>query len=173
MIEIAEIANLRKENAEVKSENIKVKVENAKLKQALEKHEARFMNLEQRDKEKTNLIAILDDDIKEIKQSLANTSISPKINSDNIPEQMENTSDNAPNSDVCQETKTQCSASSICIETKSSENKEMNDFLDSLHKEKIRSQDLSLDNISQSNKNKIQKFMLEISENSNLQLQYT
>ncbi|CAJ0830933.1 2696_t:CDS:1, partial [Entrophospora sp. SA101] len=38
---------------------------------------------------------------------------------------------------------------------------------------KIRSQDLSLDNISQSNKNKIQKFMLEISENSNLQLQYT
>ncbi|CAJ0828970.1 13610_t:CDS:1 [Entrophospora sp. SA101] len=86
---------------------------------------------------------------------------------------MENTSDNAPNSDVCQETKTQCSASSICIETKSSENKEMNDFLDSLHKEKIRSQDLSLDNISQSNKNKIQKFMLEISENSNLQLQYT
>nr|CAG8671025.1 6600_t:CDS:1 [Entrophospora candida] len=131
------------------------------------------MNLEQRDKEKTNLIAKLDDDIKEIKQSLANTSISPEINSDNIPGQMENTSDNAPNFDVCQETKTQCSASSICIETKSSENKEINNFLDSLHKEKVRSQDLSLDNNLQSNKNKVQKFMLEISENSNLQLQYT
>ncbi|CAB4401453.1 unnamed protein product [Rhizophagus irregularis] len=65
---LAEISELRKENAEVKAENIEVKVENAKLKHALEEHEARFTNLEQRDKEKTNLIAKLDDDIREIKQ---------------------------------------------------------------------------------------------------------
>ncbi|CAI2196652.1 8631_t:CDS:2, partial [Funneliformis geosporum] len=41
---------------------------------ALEEHEARFTKLEQRDKEKTNLIAKMDDDIKEIKQSSANAS---------------------------------------------------------------------------------------------------
>ncbi|CAI2182658.1 15528_t:CDS:2 [Funneliformis geosporum] len=35
---------------------------------ALEEHEARFTNLEQKDKEKTTLIAKLDDDIREIKQ---------------------------------------------------------------------------------------------------------
>src|SRR3954451_21381305 len=74
---LAEITELRKENAEVKAENVK-------LKHALEEHEARFTNLEQRDKEKTNLIAKLDDDIKEIKQEqIANTCI-PKspINSE-------------------------------------------------------------------------------------------
>ena len=65
---LAEIIELRKENAEVKAEDIKVKAENAKLKHALEEHEARFTNLEQRDKEKTTLIAKLDDDIREIKQ---------------------------------------------------------------------------------------------------------
>ncbi|CAI2199981.1 20602_t:CDS:2, partial [Funneliformis geosporum] len=37
-------------------------------------HEARFTRLEQRDKEKTNLIAKMDDNIKEIKQSSAITS---------------------------------------------------------------------------------------------------
>src|SRR6185369_742464 len=85
---LAKISELRKDNAkvkakydeamgeisEVKAENIEVKAENIKLRQALEEHEARFTNLEQRDKEKTNLIAKLDDDIKEIKQSKANTS---------------------------------------------------------------------------------------------------
>ncbi|POG81167.1 hypothetical protein GLOIN_2v1763795 [Rhizophagus irregularis DAOM 181602=DAOM 197198] len=59
---------------EKKKENAEVKAENVKLKHALEEHEARFTNLEQRDKEKTTLIAKLDDDIKEIKQSLASTS---------------------------------------------------------------------------------------------------
>src|SRR4051794_19334301 len=58
---LTEITELRKENAEVKAENVK-------LKHALEEHEARFTNLEQKDKEKTTLIAKLDDDIREIKQ---------------------------------------------------------------------------------------------------------
>ena len=49
-------------------------LKNVKLKYALEKHEARFTSLEQRDEEKATLITKLDDDIKEIKQSLANTS---------------------------------------------------------------------------------------------------
>ncbi|CAG8766255.1 11664_t:CDS:10, partial [Gigaspora margarita] len=88
-----------------------VKADNVKLKHALEKYEARFVNLEQRDKEKTCLIAKLDDNIKEIKQSSANTSVSPKINPNNTPEQMpqnnspkssENTPNNTFNSDTCQ-----------------------------------------------------------------------
>jgi hypothetical protein len=40
---LAEVTELRKENAEVKAENVK-------LKHALEEHEARFTNLEQKDK---------------------------------------------------------------------------------------------------------------------------
>ena len=75
------IIELEAENAEVKAkyikvmdENAEVKAENAKLRCVLEEYEARFIRLEQRDKEKTNLIAKMDDDIKEIKQSSANTS---------------------------------------------------------------------------------------------------
>ncbi|GBB87101.1 hypothetical protein RclHR1_13560006 [Rhizophagus clarus] len=64
---LAEITELKKKNAEVKAENVK-------LKHALEKHEARFTSLEQRDEEKATLIAKLDDNIKEIKQSSASTS---------------------------------------------------------------------------------------------------
>ncbi|UZO27892.1 uncharacterized protein OCT59_021445 [Rhizophagus irregularis] len=56
-------------------ENAEVKAKNAKLRCALEEYEARFTRLEQRDKEKTNLISKMDDDdIKEIKQLLANAS---------------------------------------------------------------------------------------------------
>ncbi|EXX73845.1 uncharacterized protein OCT59_022957 [Rhizophagus irregularis] len=69
------IIELKAKNAEVKAkyikviyENAKIKAENAKLRCTLEEHEARFMRLEQRDKEKTNFIAKMDDDIKEIKQ---------------------------------------------------------------------------------------------------------
>ncbi|CAI2197593.1 9214_t:CDS:2, partial [Funneliformis geosporum] len=55
-------------------ENAVVKAENAKLRCVLEEYEARFTRLEQRNKEKTNFIAKMDDDIKEIKQSSANAS---------------------------------------------------------------------------------------------------
>ncbi|EXX66172.1 hypothetical protein GLOIN_2v1773139 [Rhizophagus irregularis DAOM 181602=DAOM 197198] len=76
------IIELEAENAEVKAkyikvmdENAEVKAKNAKLRCALEEYEARFTRLEQRDKEKTNLISKMDDDdIKEIKQLLANAS---------------------------------------------------------------------------------------------------
>src|SRR5207248_5823057 len=70
---LAEITELRKENAEVKAEN-------AKLKHALEEHEARFTSLEQRDKEKTILIAKLDNDIREIKQEQNAVNISAQSN---------------------------------------------------------------------------------------------
>nr|CAG8607061.1 7193_t:CDS:2 [Entrophospora candida] len=63
--------------------------------------------------------------------------ISSEINSDNTPEQMENTSDNVSNSDVCQKLIAQCSTSSIYTETKSLEDKEINDFLDRKAKEKL------------------------------------
>jgi len=70
---LAEVTELRKENAEVK-------VENVKLKHALKEHEARFTNLEQKDKEKTTLIAKLDDDIREIKQEQNAVNISAQSN---------------------------------------------------------------------------------------------
>ncbi|CAG8632085.1 12198_t:CDS:2 [Ambispora gerdemannii] len=147
------------EIVEVKAENIKVKAENIKLRQVLEEHEVRFTNLEQRDKEKTNLIAKLDDDIKKIKQSSTNTSISPEMKSDNTHEQTASrktglhlfrnsedfltpdTSDNVSNSDIYQELKTRSLASSrqssIHTETKSLEDKKVDEFLNSTYKEKV------------------------------------
>ncbi|RHZ49854.1 hypothetical protein Glove_510g16 [Diversispora epigaea] len=65
---VHQIAELRKKFVEVEAENIEVKAENAKLRQNMEEYEIRFAKLEQNDKEKTNLIAKLDDDIKGIKQ---------------------------------------------------------------------------------------------------------
>jgi hypothetical protein len=99
---LAEIIELKKENAEVKAENVK-------LKHALEEHEARFTSLEQRDEEKATLIARLDDDIKEIKQSSASTS-------------------SVENSDICQPIRT---------ETKTLEEKETDAFLNEVHKKSI------------------------------------
>ena len=88
----------------------------------MEEHEVRFTNLEQRDKEKTTLIAKLDDDIRGIKQSLVNTS-----SIENNPEQVKkitkpsNTSSNTSNSDVCQPM----------------EDKETDDFLGEAYKKSI------------------------------------
>ncbi|CAG8604272.1 9655_t:CDS:2 [Diversispora eburnea] len=48
---VPQIDELRNKNTEVKAENIEFKAENIKLKQALEKHEFRFMKLEQNDKD--------------------------------------------------------------------------------------------------------------------------
>ncbi|POG78721.1 hypothetical protein GLOIN_2v1870293 [Rhizophagus irregularis DAOM 181602=DAOM 197198] len=56
------------ENAKIKAENAEVKAENAKLRQAIEENEARFVKLEQSDKEKAELIAELNCDIRKIKQ---------------------------------------------------------------------------------------------------------
>ncbi|RHZ74323.1 hypothetical protein Glove_226g3 [Diversispora epigaea] len=50
-----EISELRKKYAELEAKNIEVEAENTKLKQDKKEVEARFVNLEQRDREKTDL----------------------------------------------------------------------------------------------------------------------
>src|SRR5256886_13942906 len=62
------VIELLAENAEIKAENAEVKAENAKLRQAMEENEARFVKLEQSDKEKAELIAELNCDVGKIKQ---------------------------------------------------------------------------------------------------------
>src|SRR2546423_15691187 len=122
------------ENAEVKAENAEIKAENAKLRCALEEHETKFTRLEQRDKEKTNLIAKMDDDIKEIKQLSANASSVENLNNVIRLSKLEkmanslNTSDSTFNSNVCKPIRT---------ETKSLEDKETDDFLDEIHKKRV------------------------------------
>ncbi|RIA80230.1 hypothetical protein C1645_810530 [Glomus cerebriforme] len=112
---------------EVMAENIEVKAENVKLSRALEENEARFTNLEQRDKEKTTLIAKLDDDVEKIKQSSISTSSIENSDNTVAKRQLEkkpkpsNTSGNASNSDVCQ----------------SVEDKETDDFLDKTFKKSV------------------------------------
>src|SRR6266498_4396208 len=146
------IIELEAENAEVKAkyikvmdENAEVKAENAKLRCALEEYEARFTRLEQRDKEKTNLIVKMDDNIKKIKQSSANASSVKNPNNVVCLGKLEkmvnplNTSDSIFNSNVCKPIRT---------ETKSLENKETDDFLYKVHKKRVS------DEIRQRNKEK-------------------
>ncbi|RHZ58302.1 hypothetical protein Glove_374g49 [Diversispora epigaea] len=54
---------------ELRRRIMRLKLKILKLKPRVEEHEVKFTNLEQRDKEKTNPVAKLDDDIKEIKKA--------------------------------------------------------------------------------------------------------
>ncbi|CAJ0908354.1 4762_t:CDS:2, partial [Entrophospora sp. SA101] len=75
----AENIKLKAENVKVKAENIEIKAGDMKLKQALEEHETRITNLEQKDKEKIF------------------TSVSQyPVNSNNIPEQIILRSEDVP-----------------------------------------------------------------------------
>ncbi|CAJ0854471.1 16774_t:CDS:2 [Entrophospora sp. SA101] len=89
----------------------------------------------------TARIAELEHAIEEIKKQTNNcvtTSIIPEtIPVEQTSEQIENTSDNASNSDVCQELKIRCSTSPIPTETKSSEDKVVDDFMDRKEKERV------------------------------------
>ncbi|CAB4398851.1 unnamed protein product [Rhizophagus irregularis] len=142
---LAEITELRKENAEVKAENIEVKSENAKLKHSLEEHEARFTNLEQKDKEKTNLIAKLDDDIKEIKQEQIAINHPVQDDDTSIPKSPINSESQViPQSSVSSPIEDNFNAENssnvtqpICSESKSLEEKEDNEFIVSVYKEKV------------------------------------
>src|SRR2546423_9985442 len=134
---LTEITELRKENAEVKAENVK-------LKHTLEEHEARFTDLEQRDKEKTNLIAKLDDDIKEIKQE--QIAINLSVQSDTfIPKSPINSeSQVTPQSSVLLPIEDNSNVENspsvtqpICPGSKSLEEKEDDEFIDSVYKEKV------------------------------------
>ncbi|RIB30539.1 hypothetical protein C2G38_2026786 [Gigaspora rosea] len=134
-------SKLQAENTELRNENAKVKCENAELRQALEGHETRITKLEQGEKSITN-----------VSQSLVNSNDTPEqivsrcidipvsgisdnaSNSNGAHKQIviqnENAlaSDNVSNSDIYQP---------ICTESKSSEDKEVDDFLDSTYKEKV------------------------------------
>ncbi|POG78894.1 hypothetical protein GLOIN_2v1533188 [Rhizophagus irregularis DAOM 181602=DAOM 197198] len=124
------IIELEAENAEVKAKYINVMDENAEVKA----ENAKFTRLEQRDKEKTNLIAKMDDDIKEIKQSSANASSVENPNNVVRLGKLEkmakpsNTSDSTFNSNACKP---------ICTETKSLEDKETDDLLDEEYSRKV------------------------------------
>ncbi|CAG8787192.1 17802_t:CDS:2, partial [Cetraspora pellucida] len=128
---VSKITEFREKNVILLIINIKVKAKNVKLKQVLKKYEVRFVNLKQKDKEKISLIAKLDNDINEIKQSSANTNVSSKINPNNTPKQMlqndlsssknsENIFNNIFNSNTYQP---------ICTKPNLLENKELTDFL--------------------------------------------
>ncbi|CAB4386479.1 unnamed protein product [Rhizophagus irregularis] len=142
---LAEITELRKENAEVKAENIEVKSENAKLKHSLEEHEARFTNLEQKDKEKTNLIAKSDDDIKEIKQEQIAINHPVQDDDTSLPKSPINSESQViPQSSVSSPIEDNFNAENssnvtqpICSESKSLEEKEDNEFIVSVYKEKV------------------------------------
>ncbi len=141
---LAEITELRKENAEVKAENIEVKAENVKLKHALEEHEARFTDLEQRDKEKTNLIAKLDDDIKEIKQeqiainlSVQSDTFIPKSPINSESQVTPQSSVSLPIEDNSNVENSPSVTQPICPGSKSLEEKEDDEFIDSVYKEKV------------------------------------
>ncbi|CAG8649174.1 1747_t:CDS:2, partial [Gigaspora rosea] len=109
---VSEIDKLRKKFAEVEAENIELKAENVKVK--AENTEIKADN-------------------------------SP-INSSSIPEQIvlqsedapaSDISDNASNSDVCQEPLTRCPASPIHTEPKLLEDKKINNFLDMQNKKEV------------------------------------
>jgi regulator of replication initiation timing len=63
----SELDSLKQRVVELLAENAEIKAENAKLRQAMEENEARFVKLEQRDKEKAELIAELNCDVGKIK----------------------------------------------------------------------------------------------------------
>ncbi|RHZ78665.1 hypothetical protein Glove_158g77 [Diversispora epigaea] len=137
-------------------------VENAELKARVAKLEQKQSQID----EKNNFIVKSDDYAKGINQSSVDITSTEMENSNDTHEQIDlqcddtpasDISDNASNSDelnnapnsdvsdnafselsenVCQETKTQCSTSPICIETKSFDDKKI-EFLDRVHKEQI------------------------------------
>ncbi|CAG8678306.1 12881_t:CDS:2, partial [Ambispora gerdemannii] len=139
---IATISELRKENAKIKAENVE-------LKQIIEenvKRNFRVKELEQKNIELETRLAILEQGEKGI--STKDVSQSP-VNSNNTPDApSSDVFDNASNSDVYQESLTQPEALitsaelarpkySIRTETKSPEDKEVDDFHNSLYKERV------------------------------------
>ncbi|CAG8551144.1 4278_t:CDS:2, partial [Cetraspora pellucida] len=127
---VAENDILRQKNTEIKSENIELKTENAKLKQALKEHESRFMKLEQNDKD-----TALENAKLKVRTNLhCNKSETCGYTIDTL---AINISDNTSNSDICQELSSQYSTSSVCTESKSLEDKEIDEFLGSTYKEQV------------------------------------
>ncbi|CAG8526187.1 5511_t:CDS:2 [Diversispora eburnea] len=101
--------------------NVEIKAENSKLKQDKEEIEVRFIKLEQSDREKTDLIAKLDQNYSESqitslpigdysdKEILSHYEINNSITTNITPvtsEQIKNIYDSISNSDICQELET-------------------------------------------------------------------
>ncbi|CAG8647918.1 10415_t:CDS:2 [Gigaspora rosea] len=151
---------LRRENTEIKSENIELKAENVKLKQSLEEHESRFIKLEQNDKDTASENAELKARVVKLEQkqlqsgnSIAKSGNNTKVIdlSSTYPETdsshyvtasgndtpATNISDDTSNPDVCHESPSQYLASPIRTETRSAEDKKVDEFLDSTYKEKV------------------------------------
>ncbi|CAG8453054.1 14752_t:CDS:2 [Cetraspora pellucida] len=156
---VSDIAELRKENAEILelrkkfAKTAKENAENAKLRDG--KLNARIVELEKLENgdNSENVVNIpnsvidhcinsnsksLVDDTREIDQSLINTTPIKMENSNNtLASENTSNSDDVSNFDICQESENQYLTSPIPIEPKSSENMEIDDFLDSIHKEKV------------------------------------
>ncbi|CAG8615053.1 8326_t:CDS:2, partial [Diversispora eburnea] len=149
---VAEITELKREKAEFVAKESGFIARITELEQTLKDYEARFVNLEQKDNEKTIYMVKIDGEIKEIKQSSVNTTpISEQIeNRLDITDNTSNSdkpnnalaSDNTLNSDVCQSRVsdsplTQCSALPIHTEPITLEDKEIDKFLDSTYREQV------------------------------------
>ncbi|CAG8636552.1 1880_t:CDS:2, partial [Diversispora eburnea] len=156
---VAEIAELKREKAEFLTKEAGFIARIIELEHTLKDYEARFVNLERKDNEKSIHMAKIDDEIKEIKNSSVNATLTEMENSvDNPASDITNNASNsdelnsgistsvkahnAPNSNVSDnasnsETKIKYPTSSICMETKSSEGEEI-EFLERAHKEWIR-----------------------------------
>ncbi|CAG8655262.1 3253_t:CDS:1, partial [Paraglomus occultum] len=106
---------LKQKNARLLAENTELRNKNAKLRQDIEGHEARIMKLEQR-KSITN---VSQSSVCEAGYSVSNINSSEMEISNDTP--ISDITDDALNSDI------------YCTEPKSSEDKEMNDFLDSTY----------------------------------------
>ncbi|CAJ0844490.1 4043_t:CDS:2 [Entrophospora sp. SA101] len=90
---VAEITELKREKAEFLAKEAE---------QTLNDYEARFANLEQKDEEKTIHMAKIDDEIKEIKKSSINSTLTETENPNVTPEQTQNK--NVPESDISNDT---------------------------------------------------------------------
>ena len=150
------VVELLAENAEIKAENAEVKAENAKLRQAMEENEARFVKLEQSDKEKAELIAELNCDVGKIKQeqiainvsvqdgtSVVKSPTRSELQVSFISPPIEGNSENNP--DVTQPTHTG---------SKSLEDKQTDEFLISVSKKEVS------DMMRQRNKEKLNEFLI-------------
>ncbi|CAG8580445.1 7664_t:CDS:2 [Gigaspora rosea] len=137
--ENAEIPELRKKLSEVEVENIELKAENVKLNKLWKNMNPDLVaKLEQKQSQTNeNFIVKSDDDAKGIDQSSVNTmKNSNDTPASNISDNTSN-SDDVSNFDICQESENQYLTSPILIGPKSSEDMEIDDFLDSTYKEKV------------------------------------
>ncbi|CAG8503406.1 9180_t:CDS:2 [Acaulospora morrowiae] len=173
---------------ELKAERTELKARIAELlRQTVEENKMRDVKvkeLEQKNSELETRLAILEQEekgisIKDVSRSPVNSNDTPAsnipdntLNSSITPEQMENSSDITSDdvkhqtygsSDTYQKKNSRSSMPSITMKTTSSEEKKINYFLDSVHKETI-SEKIRKTNLR--SQDKVQKIMSEISENS-------